>query len=263
MTYDPGGYPGQQPYYGQAPQPGQPIPPGQQSGDGRPASLQRAVQLMYAGAGLTAVSMIYSLATFGRAQEQIDVVAEQQAPGTGLDPGTFAQMTGNVLLPSIVVGAVIGIGLWLWMAWKNGQGRNWARITATVFFGFFTLGFLRTLTMLGHPGADPIALVVQVLTWAAGLGALIFMWRGESTDFYQRSQAAAALPGVGGPGQPVYGQPGQSGYGQPGYGGQPGQPGYGQPGQQGYGQPGYGQQGYGQPGQQGYGQPPQPRQPPG
>ncbi len=76
--------------------------------------------------------------------------------------------------------------------------------------------------------------------------------------------AAAAMPGMGQPGQmpmgqPGYGQPGQMPMGQPGYG-QPGQmpmgqPGYGRPAQMPMGQPGYGQPGQMPMGQPGYGQP--------
>ena len=38
-----------------------------------------------------------------------------------------------------VIGALIAIGLWLWMAWANRRGRNWARIVSAVFFGINTL----------------------------------------------------------------------------------------------------------------------------
>ena len=39
----------------------------------------------------------------------------------------------------LAVGAVITIGLWLWIAWANGQGRSWARIVSAVFFSINTL----------------------------------------------------------------------------------------------------------------------------
>ena len=40
----------------------------------------------------------------------------------------------------LVVVGLIGIALWIWMAQMNKRGRNWARITSTVFFALDTLG---------------------------------------------------------------------------------------------------------------------------
>ena len=39
----------------------------------------------------------------------------------------------------LVIGGLIAIGLWLWMAWANGRGRGWARVLSAVLFGINTL----------------------------------------------------------------------------------------------------------------------------
>ena len=48
--------------------------------------------------------------------------------------------TYHAELVVLVVVGLIGVGLWLWMAQKNKAGKNWARITSTVFFALDTLG---------------------------------------------------------------------------------------------------------------------------
>jgi hypothetical protein len=54
---------------------------------------------------------------------------------------------------SIVVG-IVAVLIWLWIAWKNRAGRNWARVVATVFFGLSCLG-LPGLVTGGHLSAMP------------------------------------------------------------------------------------------------------------
>jgi hypothetical protein len=51
----------------------------------------------------------------------------------------------------LVAGALITIGLWLWMGWANGRGRSWARIVAAVLFGINTLDLLISLFALRAP----------------------------------------------------------------------------------------------------------------
>ncbi len=76
---------------------------------------------------------------------------------------------------------LVGIALWLWMSWANGQGKNWARIVSTVLFGLATLDlfgvFSQPKTVLG--------LVFPVLTWLVGLGAVFLLWRPDSSAFFK------------------------------------------------------------------------------
>jgi hypothetical protein len=76
---------------------------------------------------------------------------------------------------------VLGIALWLWMAWANNQGKNWARILSTVLFGLATLDMVGVLT---EP-KTVYGLVFPVLTWLVGLGAVFLLWRPESTAFFK------------------------------------------------------------------------------
>jgi hypothetical protein len=200
---------------------------------------------MYAGAAL---GTVYGI-TFGIAEHSITV-----ANGThnaGYDAG--------VLVGGVILG-LLEAALWLWMAWKTKAGRNWARITSTVFFGLLTMEFLGGLLKLQ---AAPKGVIV--VEWAVGLAALILLWQRESNQFV--AAAKQARLGYAAPQQPGYGAPAQP-YGQAApFGQQP--PAYGQTPP--YGQsPQYGPYGtplpYGQPPEYGtppaYGTPPQYGQPP-
>jgi hypothetical protein len=198
-----------------------------------PDSMKRAVGLMWAGAGLSVVNGIVTVANTN------DLFTVRTTNTAGFH-GAF--------VGGVVFGILIEVALWLWMLWKVQAGRSWARVLSTVFFGFTCLQFLVVL----FRGAA-ISKVLILVYFGVALAALIMLYQRESSAFFESARQA---PGYGPPGYgpPGYGPPG---YGPPGYGPQGyGPQGYGPQGYgpQGYGQPGYGQQGYGQPG---YGQPPQ------
>ena len=140
-----------------------------------PNSVQNAVKLMYAGAGLTAIELIVYLATIGSLRNAIRKAF----------PTYSATRVHQVEVSSIVftfVILLIAIGLWIWMARASAAGRNYARITGTVFFGLNTLN---VLLQLARPHAS-VALVVILLVWLAGLGAVIMLWRRESGEYFSR-----------------------------------------------------------------------------
>ncbi len=150
----------------QLPEPGQRPPVAQ--------SVQIAVRLMYAGAVISAISFILGLATLSSLKHTI----QHQHPD-------YSASKVNTLVDSdialIVVVGIIGIGLWIWMARANLAGKNWARITGTVFFGIDTLDLLGLFT--GTHNA--ISVVFAVVTWLIGLGAVIFLWRSDSSAYFK------------------------------------------------------------------------------
>jgi hypothetical protein len=154
-------------------------PPPAPSGGGlpRPRSIQTAVRLMYAGAALDAVGVILGLVTAGSLKA--DIVKRS--------PNLTATQIHGVEVFSIVGTVVIGliaIGLWLWMAWANGRGRSWARILSAVLFGIDTLSLLLSFARANVIGA----VILGVLVWLAGLGAIIFLFNKESTPFFRQAR---------------------------------------------------------------------------
>ena len=139
-----------------------------------PASVLNAVKLMYVGAAISTVSLVISL---------VDISGTKEAIRKARPNLTAAQVNqlNTFIITLAIVSGVIGVALWLWMARANSHGRNWARILSTVLFGLATLDLYGVLsqpkTLLG--------LVFPVLTWLVGLGAVIFLWRKESTEFFK------------------------------------------------------------------------------
>jgi hypothetical protein len=130
---------------------------------GPPQSIQRAVMLMYAGAGLEVLGLIF------------DLIIRRGSTASGIP------------------GAIIGIGLWIWMAKANQAGKNWARITSTVFFGIDCLGLLLILVGVGvvmHAVSSSVKIILvasvlaAVVTWVIGLMTIVLLWRRESSEYY-------------------------------------------------------------------------------
>jgi hypothetical protein len=138
-----------------------------------PTSVQTAVKLMYAGAALSLIELVVSLAT---------VASLKSAILKKFPHYTSSQVHSaeTAIVAGVVIEAIIAIGLWLWMARANGAGRNYARITGTVLFVVYTL-FL--LVDLRRPTAS-VGLVFAALVWLAGLGAVIMLWRRESSEYF-------------------------------------------------------------------------------
>lgn len=146
-----------------------------------PRSIQNAVKLMYVGAGLSAISLIVGLLTIGSLKNAI-----QTANRTAAKPLTASQLhtAESVGVASIVVLGLLGIGLWLWMARANGSGKSWARVVASVLFGLNTLGLL---SVIARPNAAPTK-IFDVLVWLVGLGAIVFLYQRDSSEYFAQSR---------------------------------------------------------------------------
>jgi len=139
-----------------------------------PPSVAKAVKLMYAGAAVSTISLIISLA---------DISGTKSAIRKARPNLTAAQVSSlNTFIISLaVVSGLIGVGLWLWMARANNQGRNWARILSTILFCLATLDLVGVFS---EP-KTALGLVFPVLTWLVGLGAVFLLWRPESSAFFK------------------------------------------------------------------------------
>jgi hypothetical protein len=171
MSYDP--YP-----YGDGPGGHQPFPGGSQMPDQQrgpaPKSVINAVRLMYAGAAVNAISVIVALTSVGTLRSAI----EKNNPGFSTSKVNAGV---HLFIASLVVGGLIGIGLWIWMAFMNKAGKNWARIMGTIFFGIDTIGLVTNFVQAGVA----VSLIITVIIWLIGLGAVILLWRKESSAFFK------------------------------------------------------------------------------
>jgi hypothetical protein len=142
-----------------------------------PQSVLNAVKLMYAGAAVSAVSLIISLVSIGGTKEAI----RKAKPSL---TATQVNQLNTFIIALAVVSGVVGVALWLLMARKNGQGKNWARVLSTVLFALATLDLFGVVSQ----PKTVLGLVFPLLTWLIGLGAIVFLWRRESTEFFKPRQ---------------------------------------------------------------------------
>jgi hypothetical protein len=173
--------------YQSYPAPAAPPPAPAASGE-PPAPVRLAVRLMYAGAVLSVAAVVAALLTRRAA---LATLRRQ-------DPNLTAhqvRLLHDIVTGGAIAGGIIGAGLWIWMAWANGRGRNWARILSAVLFGIYTLDLLSLLR--GRIG--PASLAVTALTWLTGLAVIILIFRRESGAYYRRPAYQA-----GGYPQPPY-----------------------------------------------------------
>jgi hypothetical protein len=146
-----------------------------------PSSVQNAVKLMYAGAAVEVVAIIIGL--LSRASLKSSILARH--PDFTTRQLHAAEAAGLVVT---VIGGVIAIGLWIWMAWANGQGRNWARVVSAVFFGINTLGLIVSLAARSSVAEMHTAgsIIGGVVIWLIGLAAIVLIFNKKSGPFYQQ-----------------------------------------------------------------------------
>ena len=139
-----------------------------------PPSVQNAVKLMYVGAAVSTVSLIISLLSISGTKDAIRKARPSLTAAQVNSLNTF-------IITLALVSGVVGVALWLWMARANGRGRNWARILSTVLFALATIDLWGVLSQ----PKTVLGLVFPVLTWLVGLGAIVLLWRGESTEYFK------------------------------------------------------------------------------
>jgi len=169
----PWGDPAQQQQW--APPPYQAVTPVEQ-----PQSILTAVRLMWVGAAISGIGIIIAFTQTGELRDQIRD-SDSSLTADEVDTAVAVGLT------FIGVIGVISVGLWLWMAAMNGQGKSWARTVATVF------GCLNVLfTALGFFGDQltPLNAVFSVIGIVLAIAILVLLYRPESNAYYDyRSRA--------------------------------------------------------------------------
>jgi hypothetical protein len=146
------------------------------AGASRPRTVVNAVRLIYAGALLELATLITILVTAGSVKAAI--LASHPA----------AWHVADIHLTADEIGAPIVIVLWVWMAWANGRGYDWARVVFAALFALTTLSLIGALAGHGlmYARADVIA---GTVTWVVALAALVLIFSKQSNLYYRRETA--------------------------------------------------------------------------
>ncbi|MFC9870970.1 hypothetical protein [Nocardia salmonicida] len=174
--------------YGQTPQPygpsapypmpTGPYPPVDPAPRVVPQSVQIAFYVMLAGAVVTLLAMAYSLTMLDEARSNALDASGGVLRGDDLDLLVYATIGGSI------VSSLITAGLWVWMAFVCRAGKNWGRITGTVFFGLNALFYVFGTVAAMVTSTAGIALVFSTATLAVGLAAVILLWNGMSGPYF-------------------------------------------------------------------------------
>ena len=157
---------------------------------------------MYVGAGLTILSTVIFFATRG---QLADSLAEAHPTATMVT----VDRAVDRLQAREIMRTVLGVGLWIWMAVKNGDGRRWARVLATAFGVVNLIGFALVLALVASNGGGDgggsnlvdYTLPYLVLAGVGGVLAvvtLVQLYRADSSLYYDetaRWDAALTLRG--------------------------------------------------------------------
>jgi hypothetical protein len=208
--YPQNGIPGPGPAYGQYPAFGYGQPPAPPSE--RPRPLVIAIWLMYAAA---VFEIVYAVAD-GRwlasyLSSLFTAIQAADTPGSG-NQVPASEIKNLVLVIAIVVG-IMGVLVWLWIAWKNRTGRNWARIVATVLFALSCMGLPQLLTggrlstvpstftaadgaTIALPPLDIPAWLIAggVVYWLFGLAIIILLWQRGASRYYDAVSLSRRRP---------------------------------------------------------------------
>ena len=155
----------------------------------KPASVVNAVRLMCLGAVVSAAGVAISLTTVGSMGDKIRTSARQSGHPVS-DSTVHAAVAVGIGFAAVF--GIIGVLLWLWMAWKNGQGRRWARIVATVLGGLNILG-----TLFGFFGGHAVtaAEITSIVNLIVAIVVLVLLYRPDANEYFQARSARRVVTG--------------------------------------------------------------------
>ncbi len=141
-----------------------------------PRPVRGAIRLMCAGAASGAALLITMVVTTGSVHSAV----LRSYPAL-----TAAQWHGVVVYVTVREwAAALAIGLWLWLAWANGRGSNWARPVFAAFYGVICLGMLYCLSQ-GAPVYAPADFAAGLIQLLIATAALMLILCGEASPYYR------------------------------------------------------------------------------
>ncbi|MFC6011239.1 hypothetical protein [Nocardia lasii] len=143
-----------------------------------PQTVQNAFYLMLAGAAATLLGLAYTFTTIDRIRSNALDASNGEFRGESLDLLVAGTMGGAA------AGALISAGLWIWMAFVCRAGKNWGRITGTVFFGINALFYVFALLAALIASTAGLELVFSTVVLMIGLAAVILLWSSKSRAFF-------------------------------------------------------------------------------
>ncbi len=143
-----------------------------------PWALVAAVRLMCLGAVLELGAVITIVATWG----SIRPAARRAEPN--LTALQWNALTAHSV--ATLVGSILAVALWVWLAWFTSRGNDMARFVYASFFALLSLGLLYGVA--GHALViAPADFIAEAAAWAVSFVGLVLIFTPQASRFY-RSQ---------------------------------------------------------------------------
>ena len=145
-----------------------------------PRAVRGAAWLMCAGAAASLAAQITMVVTTGSVHS---AVLHQYPAFTAAQ---WHGVLGELAIKEI--GALVCIGVWLWLAWANSRGHDWARMVFAAFYGLICLSMLAALAQ-GAPVYAPADFAVGMVEWLIATAALVLIYCGPACPYYRPEPA--------------------------------------------------------------------------
>jgi hypothetical protein len=142
----------------------------------RPRAVRTAVTLMLAGAAAELAALLTVIATLSSVRAA--VAARDTA-------AVHAVLVHQV---AVMAAAPVAVGLWLWLAWANGRGEDWARLVSVVCFLLMSLSVIGVLAQ-NAVALAPASMIAAAVVWILGLSSVALIFTPAACRYY-RPQAA-------------------------------------------------------------------------
>lgn len=147
-----------------------------------PKSVQFAKYAMWAGALVQLLALPLLFVTMDTMRTTVE--EELAASGQAVDPSVVdAAVIGGLVFGGVMI--VLGVILWLLIAFFTGRGKGWARIVGTILFVIYALSMVSTILQ----PTPAVNIVMNVLTLVIGAVATFFLWQKDSTAWFRAGQA--------------------------------------------------------------------------
>src|SRR5450830_705255 len=140
-----------------------------------PSTVVNAFKLILVQVALSLVNIVVTLLTVDSIKEQVRTASPT------LDQSMVDTAAGLTIGVAVVVG-IIGIGVWILLAFTVRAGKNWARIVTFVFAG---LGLLSGLASFAQP-SSVFSHLLLLLAVAIDIALIVLLTRGPSAEFFRR-----------------------------------------------------------------------------
>jgi hypothetical protein len=146
-----------------------------------PWTVRAAVRLMCLGAAAELGLLIIVLVTADNIRATVRAAFIQQGSAEVTHAMALANMhlfVDMLVFPCMIAG-------WLWMAWANGKGHDWARPAAIFAFMFEIVAVVFSLAQ-GDLTYAPASMTASLLVCAIGLAATVLLMLKPSWPYYER-----------------------------------------------------------------------------